>query len=219
MQRAFSLDPTLPIVLYQRAAFLYSTGRYEEALTASQEALRADPLGLSTNNVLGVTLFKLGRLDDAQAQYKKTLDLNPSNPIFRSNLGGLYVLMNNPDSALAELRRLNMEEFPGVAPGMVRAHLQLGDRDAAMQVYEELRSLAGRTRVSKNALANALLPLDEDGAFDLFAQAVEEHDPKLLDALWGNAYLDLQDPRVRGILNSMGLDVDGERLVTLEGGI
>jgi hypothetical protein len=91
-----------------------------------------------------------------------------------------------------------------------RASRNLGGPGGGLYQYQ---------RMSKVQLALAARPLDESRAFDLLEEAVEERDPHLLDALrwrwWG--YRD--HPRYQVILNRMGLDLEGDRLVPLGGGI
>ena len=76
-----------------------------------------------------------------------------------------------PDSAVAEYQKLAIEDYPRAASSLVHAFIQLGDRDAALQVYGELQAIAGQTHVSKSLLAWAASPFDENQAFDLLAQA------------------------------------------------
>jgi pentatricopeptide repeat protein len=109
------------------------------------------------------------------------------------------------------------EENPAAVAGLVNALVQLGRREEAVRIYDDLRSFADQRRVSKAQLAEAAFPLDEDQAFDLLVQAVEERDRRLLDGLMLNK--DRWDPSLRReILNRMGLDLEGERLVVFEGG-
>jgi TolB-like protein/Flp pilus assembly protein TadD len=214
IQRSLSLEPNLPAVRHANALFSYYSGDLDRALAEMRRASEEDPLGVVTTGDLGIILERMGRLDEAKAQYERALQIDPDNTIIGANLAWIYLLKNMPDSALSAYERLDLEDDPDAAPGLVQAYIQLDDRDSALHVYDKLRSFAAQNRVSTAFLALAVLPLDEDQAFELLGQAVEEHDPHLLDTLISFYW----EPSWRlEILHRMGLDLEGETLVALEG--
>jgi serine/threonine-protein kinase len=217
MERALSLNPGLPEVRLRNAVSLLYTGRSGEALREVRRALEQDPLGVVPNGWLALILASLGRHEEAKVQNERALDFDPTNAVVLGNLGGNYLRLGMPDSAAAVFRRVEAEENPAAVAGLVNALVQLGRREEAVRIYDDLRSFADQRRVSKAQLAEAAFPLDEDQAFDLLVQAVEERDRRLLDGLMLNK--DRWDPSLRReILNRMGLDLEGERLVVFEGG-
>jgi serine/threonine-protein kinase len=217
IQRALALNPRLPGVRRYNATLLYYKGKLEEALAEARVALDQDPLNWYASNQIGNALELLGRYEEAKAQFQRALEVNPDNTINIACLAGIHVFMDLPDSALAKFHGIDIADVPWVAAGRMRAYLQLGDRNAALEEYAELQSVADQTRVSKAYLALAALPLDEDEAGRLLVQAVQERDPYLLDVLTG--WKQYWPPALREeILRRMGFGLEGDRLVALEGG-
>jgi TolB-like protein/Flp pilus assembly protein TadD len=217
LARALALDPEDSDILQDHAYFLAMTGDLESALPQQRRALAADPFNAAVRGDLGLYLKYLGRGEEAIAEYEASLEIDPLNPIVRCNLGWAYLGEDRVDEALAEFQRLEIWNTE-VAGGLTHAFVSRGERDRALQVYEDLLALASRQRVSKVDLALALRPLNESGALDLLGQAVEERDPSLLGGMRWFFWSELNQTRYREILNSMGLDLEGERLVVFEGG-
>src|SRR5467141_1258479 len=68
-----------------------------------------DPLNARSWEILAETEFFMGQLDEATADVKKALELNPDvfpGPIM---LGQIYVMQGRPQDALAEIERVRYE--------------------------------------------------------------------------------------------------------------
>ena len=52
-------------------------GRYEEALVSARRAQTLDPLSVNSTHEVGYELLAMGRLDEAAAEFRKAIDLNP----------------------------------------------------------------------------------------------------------------------------------------------
>ncbi len=63
------------IVHYNRAVELERTGRYEQAVTEYQEAVRLDPSDADAHVHLGLLLRELGRDEDANKAFEAALAL------------------------------------------------------------------------------------------------------------------------------------------------
>lgn len=91
--------------LSERAIALAMASRWEEAATTNQELLALVPDDVDAQNRLGKALSELGRIDEAQAAYKRAAELDPTNVIAQKNL--------------QRLSKLVMEEAPAAPPSRV----------------------------------------------------------------------------------------------------
>jgi tetratricopeptide (TPR) repeat protein len=217
IERALFLSPDNYRVSSWHANILPYIGGVEPALAQQRRVLSMDPFNAGVVADLGLYLRNLGRLDQAIAQYEASLEINPANPIVRTGLGWVYLESGRIDEALIEFEGVGLDDLEA-AGGLTTAYVQLGQRDEALRVYQELLALANQQPVSKLALARALKPLDETGAFDLLAQATEGEDPHLLESMRWGWWSYREHPRYREILNSMGLDIEDDRFVEYRGG-
>ena len=71
-------------VTIQQAVKAHQEGRLEEAEQLYRSILENQPTNLDANNNLGVLLFKLGRLDEAEISHKKVLELKSNFSSFSS---------------------------------------------------------------------------------------------------------------------------------------
>ena len=78
--------PELPDARAKLAWSLYYLGRYDAALAAFGEALRAAPDGYGLHNGLGWTYLRLGRKAEAQAAFRRALALRPDYEDAREGL-------------------------------------------------------------------------------------------------------------------------------------
>ena len=68
------------------AAALKQNGRIDESLVASQKSVQFDPQDAEAHYNLGIVMQELGRLDEAEAIYKKAITLKPDHKAY-NNLG------------------------------------------------------------------------------------------------------------------------------------
>lgn len=72
LDRAETVDGPLPEILMERAELLEEEGRPDEAITAAEAGLRAEPGPASRSkllNIIGHTLLRVGRLDEANGHF------------------------------------------------------------------------------------------------------------------------------------------------------
>jgi len=105
--------PYLPETLYAVCSELDGVlSRPGDAIELYQLALDALPNDLILNNNLGASNFRMGNYAEAIEVLKKTLVLNPDLTLARVNLGVNYIMMGDPDAAIAEFERC-LETDPG----------------------------------------------------------------------------------------------------------
>lgn len=88
LREAIRLQPSDPQAHYALANLLQSTNRMADALTEFRASLAqwTGPASASAHNDYGVTLARLGRLDEAAAEFREALRLRPDHPDARANL-------------------------------------------------------------------------------------------------------------------------------------
>jgi TolB-like protein/DNA-binding winged helix-turn-helix (wHTH) protein len=141
-KRAVELNPN-GIEGHEGLGTYYATvGQLEESVQEMERARELDPLGLIVNNDLCRMLYFARRYDDALAQCKANLDLDPNSfRVFRM-IGAIYAAKGmDSDAALAFLQAHTLAGDPAV----LIAALKRGERDsgvtgqwnALLQFYSE----------------------------------------------------------------------------------
>lgn len=107
-RRAIALGPEYATAHQWYAELLLTLRRFEEGLAESRRAYELDPLAPAGNLVLGLNLEIAGRIDEAIARYKATLEIAPDFTFASYFLAMAYVHQGDlaeADSAFAQLAR------------------------------------------------------------------------------------------------------------------
>ena len=111
---------------------------------------------------LGEIFQRCRRMDYAEKQYRKALEINPIHRKALNNLGTLLLLKRppEPDQALACFRKsVSLEgDNPDLRVNMALAYIYKGDKDGALKILEEV--LAGNEHHSRAARLKAILQND-----------------------------------------------------------
>lgn len=144
LQRAKEIYPNSPVLELAIGALHYNRRQYQEAAAQArllQGAFPEFPLGFW---LLGLVYEQMGRLQDAEAELKKCLQLSPGDRRATPALGHLYGLMGRK----AEARRI-IDDLRGQAPERSNAptlaaliYAGLGDREKAIHWLQQ--ALEGR---------------------------------------------------------------------------
>lgn len=91
--------------LYQTGRYFQGQGRYEQAIAAYSQVLKANPDHVDAHNALGVTYSQQGRPELAEQQLRAALEIAPDTARVHNNLG--YHLMGSGrlEEALASFER------------------------------------------------------------------------------------------------------------------
>ena len=89
-KRALDLDPNSPQAHKTYANFLYSRGRFDEAMERIKTAMDLQPVSYQNQQIYGLTLFYARRFPEAEAQFKRLLELNPNHNFI---LGSLVTIL------------------------------------------------------------------------------------------------------------------------------
>jgi len=144
-KKALELDDTLAEA---RTSLAIAIWLYDfdssQANREFQRAIELNPNYAIAHQQYGnITLSALGRFEDAIAEGKRAVELDPLSLVINTDLGSNYCYARRYDEAIAQLRKtLEMD------PGFYIAHVVLGQaldakgaRDAAIVEYQKARAL------------------------------------------------------------------------------
>ena len=114
IQQAITLEPGKPEYIEQAATSAAYLGRFDQALELGRRAVELDPLNASSWENLGEIEIFNGQLDQAAADCKKALELNPDVPPGPFYLILIYIMQGRPQDALPEFERLQIDSQRGV---------------------------------------------------------------------------------------------------------
>jgi TolB-like protein/Tfp pilus assembly protein PilF len=181
---------------------LLALGRMAEATTEAYTALDLDPVGPSWISMGGL-LMVTGRLDEAEAAYRRHLQLEPRSEPARFGLSRTLLLKGRPDEALQAVEtslecwrlwtRARVSELRGDAP-------------AARSALEALTAKYGDAHPTTIAELHAERG-DLDSAFLWLERSVVSSDGQLVTALETDVFLRnvRADPRYPALLARLGL--------------
>ena len=96
--------PEHPFTWKVLAAALKQNGRIDESLVASQKSVQLDPQDAEAYYNLGIVMQDLGRLEEAEAIYKKAIALKPDHKT-HNNLGIVMQELGRLDEAEASYKK------------------------------------------------------------------------------------------------------------------
>jgi tetratricopeptide (TPR) repeat protein len=189
--------------MYSRAVLL-PTGRLDEAVAATEKALKADPLNSSYWRRLGYLQMFRGNSPAAVHALQRSLEINPE----QSNTAGLlaytFILAGQPASALSISQRATSGVFR--LQGAALAEHDLGHTQEAQRQLSELISKNSVTAAYQIAEVYAWWG-DEDQAFRWLDSAYAQHDAGLTFVKGDPLLRGLRsDPRYRALLRKMNLE-------------
>jgi DNA-binding winged helix-turn-helix (wHTH) protein/TolB-like protein/Flp pilus assembly protein TadD len=135
METACRLDPSSAILLSDLAWTLHFARRYEDALRESRKAVTLDPWSYTPQRQLTKALLLLSRLDEGQAEGKKTLDIaGGHNRRVLIELATVWAAQGKKAEARGAIEEVNRGEWKEPLPHYEIAvlHSALGDKSAAL---------------------------------------------------------------------------------------
>jgi tetratricopeptide (TPR) repeat protein len=116
--------------LFAVGLHFHQVGRFHEAEQVYRHILTAEPQHADSLHLLGVVAFQTNRLELAQANILRAIELRGNEPSFHSNLGNVYKAQGKLDDAIASYRRA-LELNPNLAEA-------LNNLGAALQAQEKV---------------------------------------------------------------------------------
>jgi TolB-like protein len=169
LDRALALDPTNTMALAWAAYMAETLGHREVALRLQQQATTRDPLNPKEQFFLGEAYLIVERYKEAEAAFRKSRDLNPSQELYFWNLTLVSIFKGDASAALTH----------------IRGEPELGFKAAGLAIaYHAL----GRHVESNAAMADAEAQLGVDDPFDVACTHAYRNEPEQAFAWLERAY-------------------------------
>jgi TolB-like protein/DNA-binding winged helix-turn-helix (wHTH) protein/cytochrome c-type biogenesis protein CcmH/NrfG len=202
-QRAIALDPLNPDAVYQAAWSAAMFGRFDEARQLAHRAVDLDPLNAVSWVALGLIEFSNGQLDQALADCKKSLELNPDFSDGPLLLSQIYLRQGRPQDALPEIERIHFAPLRAFSYALT--YFALGREKESDAALNEL--------ITKYYASNAVEIAEvysfrnqPDKAFEWLDRAYAQHDPSLGFIKTKPTLANLRgDPRYAALLKKLNL--------------
>jgi tetratricopeptide (TPR) repeat protein len=203
LRRAQKVAPTDADVLAAAAELAYAFGQKEKAVELAQQAVSRDPINAEMRVSLGYALESIGRYKEAEAEFRRVIELSPSAPWGHAGVGDVLLRQDRFDEAVLEAAR-ESDEWTRLTV-QAQALWGLGrkaESDAALA-----RLIATTADIAAFQIAQAYAyRRDNDRAFEWLERAYRQRDPGLA---WARSDLSIarlrDDPRWPPFLKKMGL--------------
>ncbi len=157
-----TLTPDAAPVHYGLACVLQKQGKFNEAISHYQKALRGNPNNVEAHNNLGVILLAQGKLDKAAGHFRQALQFKPDFAEAYNNLAWILTAypdseLHNPPQAIELAERaaeLTRYQDAGVLDTLAAVYAAAGQFNRAVTTAQTAIALASATK--NNALANQL---------------------------------------------------------------
>ena len=210
-KRGIELAPDSPDAHQLYGLYLMAMDRRDEAQREMRLAEQLDPTSPLMTTSMGWALLFARQYDAAIAELRKALDLDPSYQMARGSLEFAFVASRRFEDAVAltepERSEARARGEHWASANLVYAHAQLGRRNQAVQMMEDLKQMCGERYISPFLLTIACVGLgDKDQAFKYLEKAYEERS-NFLWLLRVYPCLDSirSDPRFDDLLKRVGL--------------
>jgi TolB-like protein len=178
---ALELDPNLSVAHSNYAFLLIDLGRTEEGLKEMRRSRELDPLSLDIAENAGMRLLYSRRYDEAVAQFRNVLEMNPNYTRARWMLARTYELKGMYKEAIYQC--LKILGLPNI-DALTKAQFQ-----RRCSLYEKIYTTSGREHFNRNWFRSARQEInnginrDDDAYFiaTLYAQTAQNE--KALDLL------------------------------------
>ena len=179
INKAFLISPNSSDAHYTASHYYTIINDKEHMVEEAELALRSDPLSLMKNNQLGEALLFARRVDEAEKQFLKTLELDPNWRTPVRNLSFVYMANANYEKGYEYADRIRREvNQPGKGiTAYILALALLGKKEEARQWLEPLLARKDEPHVTLQGdlgICHAALG-DMDKAFYYLNEAYEKH--------------------------------------------
>lgn len=181
LARAIELNPSHVEARLALSNYFQYMGRVEEAVAEALTAQQLDPLSLRTRAQLGRALYAAHRFDDARAQFRSTLALNPEARSLEIWIACSYLRQHRyregVDHMLQAVRAFPPELFRG---HVAYAYAAAGQKQAALNLLRRIEAeRPPRQEAYIMAIAYGYLG-DLDRAFDWMNRSVDRREDHTL---------------------------------------
>ena len=169
LERAIQLNPNYATAHHWIALPLTAVGQSDRGILEGKRAIELDPLSLIINADLCWVYFNGRRFDEAEAQARRTLEMDPRFYVAHYYLGEALQFKGKLAGAIAEFQKAydsNNDPFSLAMLG--QAYARQGKTDEAQKVLARLREQAKSQYISPYAFAVVLTALGDK------ARAIDE---------------------------------------------
>lgn len=207
LKRALEIDSNSAPAHLFLSLWQMAEGNYEEGIKEIQSAVRLDPLSPIIGSMAVMIYLANNRSDEAMAEAKRTMEIDPSYVYFEPNLALVYREEGKLREALDIYVRLEQTRHQPTA-GLALTYARLGQTAQARQALTELIHIANETYFPGEEIAAVYVALgDKEEAFRWIDRAIDEHS----GAIHGISFMRhleplRSDPRFAERLRRIGLD-------------
>jgi TolB-like protein/Tfp pilus assembly protein PilF len=182
-KRALQLNPNYATARQWYAMFLVAQKRFPEAEAQIQQATQLDPLSPIITMAVGEVYNWEGKYEQAIAEYKKALELNPDFAGAWGNLTDLYQQAHRyPEAMDAEVKSQDLQGNHALAQALRSAYAR-GGYDALLRVelQDHLRRRAAGEFIDALSIASFYAALGQnDTALEWLRKGYAEHSSGML---------------------------------------
>jgi adenylate cyclase len=207
-ERALALDPNYATAHHwDGGGPLLALGQFDRASTEGKRAVELDPLSLICNADLSWVYFDARRYDEAEAQARKTLEMDSRFYLAHYYLGKVLQFKGQLTEAIAEYKKAaELDDDPFVLGLLAQAYAKLGQRDEALKMLGQLQQLATRRYVTSYSFALVHIALGEkDKAIDWLERAYRDRAGPDIALIKVDPFLDdlRGDPRFEALVQKV----------------
>ena len=188
--KALELDPNDVDIIRESAVLQATLGHFNAAIKMTKHAIKLDPINTANLFNLGLFQFNNGLPAQANASFRKALELNPQDPGSHMKIGLVYATTGKADSALAEMKQET--EMLWREYGLAIAYSAIHNKEKADYYLK---------KVAENYKDDAAFQIAEiyafrgenDMAFKWLQKAYDQRDPGLAEIKG--------DPLLRNLVN------------------
>ncbi|HEY2101916.1 MAG TPA: protein kinase [Chthoniobacterales bacterium] len=175
LQRALELNPNSAPAHFFSALLPLFRGQLQEGLRFVLEAEKLDPVSPITSYVATAAYLANDRIDDAIAEGRRTLQLDPNYFYLDSNLAAAYREKGNFADAIALYdKAAEVTHFP--SSGLAITYARMGRQMEARNILTQLLQAREKRYVSAPLIAAVYVAFGEkEEAFRWLERAFEEH--------------------------------------------
>jgi eukaryotic-like serine/threonine-protein kinase len=211
-RKALQLNPGWADGHREYSVALRVLGRPDESIAEARQAREADPFSVSMSSSLAWAYYYAHRWDDAIAQFKSTLGMDPQFLPAHEGLFKCFQQRNMETDAVQQLvAEMEAAGADDMAELIQNEYRSMGYQGMLRKLYltklKQFHQVADKTYISPMVFADIYSLLGEkDEAFQWLEKAYRERSSKLIDLKLDPDYDNLHsDPRFAALVSKIGL--------------
>jgi TolB-like protein/lipoprotein NlpI len=201
--RALALEPRNPQVLGYAGQYHTVVGQWDEAARLTTASIAVDPLFAGWHDLLAIIRDHTGRLADAEAERRKTLEISPTYERGHLDLGLTLLAEGKLETALDAMRQETVDG--GRDAGLAIVYYAMGRKAEADEALARFTKDHANDRAYRIAQIHAYRG-DGDKAFNWLDRAYRQKDVDLWFFIGNLPFKALEsDPRYKAFLRKMNL--------------